>query len=371
MRTVGVEEELLLVDPQSGRPVSMAAQVIAATNDATAAHEPEAGGEVEGELQRTMVETQSSVATDLATVREDLTGWRRRTAAQARRRGSALAALATSPVAFEGVITSNERYERMAERFGVTANQVLSCGCHVHVGIESEEEGIAALDRMRVWLPVLLAISANSPFAQGEDTAYASYRSQMWVRWPSAGPTDRFGTPEAYHALVAAMVGSGVLLDDGMVYFDARLSHRYPTVEVRVADVCGDVEDALVVAALCRALVDTGAAAWRRGEPAPDVPTALLRLATWQAGREGVDGQLLQPATLTPAPAMAVIGQLVDHVREALRDNGDLALVEAGTARLADVGNGATQQRRTFERTGRLADVVADAARRTVTFEQP
>jgi glutamate---cysteine ligase / carboxylate-amine ligase len=318
-----------------------------------------------------MVETQSSVATDLATVREDLMGWRRRTAAQARRRGAALAALATSPVAFEGVITSNERYERMAERFGVTANQVLSCGCHVHVGIESEEEGIAAIDRMRVWLPVLLAISANSPFAHGEDTAYASYRSQMWVRWPSAGPTDRFGTPEAYHALVAAMVGSGVLLDDGMVYFDARLSHRYPTVEVRVADVCGDIEDALVVAALCRALVDTGAAAWRRGEPAPDVPTALLRLATWQAGREGVDGKLLQPATLTPSPAMTVIGQLVDHVREALRDNGDLALVEAGTARLADVGNGATQQRRTFERTGQLADVVADAARRTVTVVQP
>lgn len=371
MRTVGVEEELLLVDPQTGRPVSMAAQVIAATEDATAEQEPHAGGEVEGELQRTMVETQSSVATDLAAVREDLAGWRRRTAAQARRRGAALAALATSPVAYDGVITSNERYERMAERFGVTASQVLSCGCHVHVGVESEAEGIAAIDRMRVWLPVLLAISANSPYAQGQDTAYASYRSQMWVRWPSAGPTDRFGTAAAYHALVEQMVGSGVLLDDGMVYFDVRLSHRYPTVEVRVADVCSDVEDALVVAALCRALVDTAAAQWRRGEPAPEVPTALLRLATWQAGREGVDGDLLQPTTLTPAPAMTVVGQLVDHVREALRDNGDLDLVEAGVARLSEVGNGATQQRRTFERTGRLADVVADAARRTVTFEQP
>ncbi|MEO7236012.1 MAG: glutamate--cysteine ligase [Lapillicoccus sp.] len=368
MRTVGVEEELLLVDPQSGRPVSMAAQVIAATTVATAASEPDAGGEVEGELQRTMVETQSAVATDLDSVREDLVGWRRRTAGQARRRGAALAAMATSPIASNGVIAANERYERLAERFGVTAHQVLSCGCHVHVGVASDEEGIAAIDRMRVWLPVLLAISANSPFADGQDTSYASYRSQMWVRWPSAGPTDPFGTPEAYHALVAAMVGSGVLLDDGMVYFDARLSHRYPTVEVRIADVCADVEDALVVAALSRGLVDTSVEAWRRGEDAPQVPTALLRLATWQAGREGVDGSLLQPATLTPAPAIEVVGQLVAHVRDALEANGDLELVETGVTRLADVGNGASHQRRTFARTGRLGDVVADAARRTVTF---
>jgi carboxylate-amine ligase len=372
MRTVGVEEELLLVDLHTGRPLTLAPQVIAATAAATEAAEPDAGGEVEGEgeLQRTMVETQSSVATDLATVRTDLVGWRRRTAAAARRHGAALAALATSPMAFEGVISSNERYERVAERFGVTANEVLSCGCHVHVGVESEEEGVAALDRMRGWLPVLLAISTNSPFTGGQDTAYASYRSQMWVRWPSAGPTDAFGSPEAYHRLVGAMVGSGVLIDAGMIYFDARLSHRYSTVEVRVADVCVDVEDALLVAALCRGLVDTGVAAWARGEVAPEVPTAMLRLATWQAGREGVDGVLLEPATFTPAPAIEVVGQLVDHVRDALGANGDLELVEAGVARLAEVGNGASHQRRTFQRTGQLVDVVAESARRTVTFAE-
>jgi glutamate---cysteine ligase / carboxylate-amine ligase len=152
----------------------------------------------------------------------------------------------------------------MAERFGPTAQEVLTCGCHVHVSVESEEEGIAAVDRIRVWLPVILAISANSPFYDGRDTGYASYRSQLWMRWPSAGPTDAFGTPEAYHELVRSMVESGVLLDDGMIYFDARLSQRYPTVEIRVADVCVDLEDTLVIAALCRALVETAAAeaAW-------------------------------------------------------------------------------------------------------------
>jgi carboxylate-amine ligase len=167
----------------------------------------------------------------------------------------------------------------MAQRFGPTAQEVLTCGCHVHVGVESDEEGIAAIDRIRVWLPVILGMSANSPFYGGQDTGFASYRSQLWMRWPTAGPTDTFGTPDAYHELVRSMVESGVLLDDRMIYFDARLSRRYPTVEIRVADVCVDVEDTLVVAALCRALVDTAVADAARGDPVPQMPTSLLRLA--------------------------------------------------------------------------------------------
>jgi len=144
MRTVGVEEELLLVDPHTGRPVNLASQVIRATTEVTETKATDAGGQVESELQRTMVETQSAVATDLATVREDLVGWRRRTSAAARRQGAALAALATSPVAYDGVITANERYEWMAERFGVTATQVLSCGCHVPSASSPRRRGSAS-----------------------------------------------------------------------------------------------------------------------------------------------------------------------------------------------------------------------------------
>jgi Glutamate-cysteine ligase family 2(GCS2) len=125
-----------------------------------------------------------------------------------------------------------------------------------------------------------LSFSRSVPtrrFYDGRDTGYASYRSQLWMRWPSAGPTDTFGTPDAYHELVRTMVESGVLLDDGMIYFDARLSRHYPTVEIRVADVCVDLEDTLLVAALCRALVDTAAAEAARGDPVPQMPTSLLR----------------------------------------------------------------------------------------------
>ena len=193
MRTVGVEEELLLVDVHTGKPRSVASQVIAAT-DGDSVHGAGEGG-VEAELQRYMVETQSSAASELADVEEALRKWRRVVASAAREAGAGVAAIATAPVAGAGLISPAPRYQRMAERFGPTAQEVLTCGCHVHVSVESDEEGIAAIDRIRVWLPVILAMSANSPFYDGRDTGYASYRSQLWMRWPSAGPTDTFGTP--------------------------------------------------------------------------------------------------------------------------------------------------------------------------------
>src|SRR6202020_59028 len=108
------------------------------------------------------------------------------------------------------------------------------------------------------------------------DTGYDSYRRQVWGRWPSSGPTELFGTPEAYHATVDTMLGTGTLIDEGMVYFDVRLSRHYPTVEVRVADVCLRVNDAVLLASLVRALGETGASDWRLGKPpGPARPEAL------------------------------------------------------------------------------------------------
>ena len=216
----------------------------------------------------------------------------------------------------------------MAERFGLTANEQLACGCHVHVSVESDDEAIGVLDRIRVWLPTLLALSANSPFWQGTDTRYASFRSQTMVRWPISGPTDVFNTAANYRARLADVLASGVLLDEAMVYSDARPSHRYPTVEIRVADVCLDVRDAVLVAALCRGLVETAARQWTAGEPPPSTSTELLRLATWQASREGISGHLLDPHTPGPGRHATSSTELVEYVGPALRSTGDERLVD-------------------------------------------
>jgi carboxylate-amine ligase len=157
------------------------------------------------------------------------------------------------------------------------------------------------------------------------------------------------------------MVASGTLIDPGMVYFDARLSERYPTVEIRIADVCLRAEDAVLIAALARALIETEARSWRDGKPAPRARTEVLRLAAWRASRSGLDDALLHPVTGKPEPATAVVRMLLDHCREALAEAGDADAVAGLLTGLLAQGNGASFQRAAYRRSGRLAEVVSRA----------
>lgn len=355
-----MEEELLLVDPDSGQALALAAAVLDNAGDS--------GQPVDqaltSELARQQLETNTRPCASLAELSAEVRRWRRAASEAAEGKGARIAALGSSPLATEPSINSSPRYQRMVDEFGLIAEEQLTCGCHVHVEIDSESEGVAVLDRIRGWLPYLLALSANSPFWQGQDSGYASFRSQVWGRWPSAGPTELFGSLETYHATMRAMIESRTVLDLGMVYFDARLSRQHPTVEVRVADVCLDADDAVLLGGLVRALVDTAARSWRAGVPAAPIRTELLRLASWRAGRSGLDGDLVNPAG-RPAPAAQVIRALVDHVRPVLDEYGDWEVIEDLVATVLSRGNGATAQRRIYRTSGELADVVAYAADRT------
>jgi carboxylate-amine ligase len=321
---------------------------------------------VGNEMQQQQVEIHTAPRTALADLERDLRAWRTAAGSAAAELGASVVAAGASPLPVTPSPTVDARYAAITERFGLTAREQLTCGCHIHVGVSSDDEAVGVLDRVRPWLPALLALSANSPYWQGVDTGYASFRSQAWGRWPSAGPTDRFGSAQAYHRVVDELMESGVLLDRGMVYFDARLSAKYPTVEFRVADVCLAVEDAVLVAALCRGLVETAAQEWAQGrtEP-PEVPTQLLRLATWRAGHDGVDGTLLDPLTGRPRAAADVLGDLLAHVADALAAAGDLEAVVHQLGVVLERGTGARRQREVGAR-GDLASVVADLARATV-----
>ncbi|MCX4804255.1 glutamate--cysteine ligase [Streptomyces sp. NPDC058682] len=368
MRSVGVEEELLLADADSGEPLAVSGAVLAAADRAAtagAADGKDSGHTFEAELQEEQVEFGTRPVTEMGELQEEILRWRAEAARHAAAAGAVVAALGTSPLAVRPSMSPGHRYEWVSRQFGMTAQEQLTCGCHVHVSVESDEEGVAVLDRIRLWLPVLTAMSANSPFWQGEDTGYGSYRSRVWNRLPAAGPVDVFGSADRYHAEVRAMVESGVLRDKGMIWFDARLSASYPTVEVRVADVCLDASTPVLLAALVRALVETAAREWRAGEPPARVSTGLLRLASWQAGRSGLDGPLLHPETLREAAPEAAVDALYRHVGDALVDSGDEEFVRAAIARLLEHGNGARVQRSLLRSEGDLASVVRHCAGRT------
>ena len=405
MRTFGVEEELLLVDVDSGIPLALADQVTRPDNDddspaPAATTEPAVvspGGALSvgvgvrdarvqtppdddatddrpvHELQREQIETDTRPCSSLDELADQLVERRAAAGQAAHRIGAEVAALATSPLPIEPSVSLDERYVRMAELYAMTAQEQLTCGCHVHVSIESEEEGVAILDRIRPWLPPLLALTGNSPFWQGRDSGYSSYRRQVWGRWPSSGPTELFGTPENYHATIEAMLSTGTLIDEGMVYFDARLSRHFPTVEIRVADVCLRVHDAVLLASLARALVETAAREWRLGKPPVPARLETLNLAYWRASRSGLDDELIHPVTGQAAPAENVLRALLRHIGDALdeseRESDRPGLTTDLMRDLLARGNGATQQRRVYQQSGDLPTVVRNAVAHTLTVE--
>ena len=344
MRTVGVEEELLVVDaagvPVPKGPEALEVAARRSEGEDVPAHDladrglvdddPEPG-HLMPELKAQQIELGTRVCTDLAELEKELRFWRARAESAANAVGAHVAALATSPVPVQPVATEGERYGRIVEQFARTARDVLTCGCHVHVSVADDEEGVAVLDRIRIWLPVLTALTANSPFWQGEDTGYASYRSQVWLRWPSAGPNEPFGDAAAYRRLVDDVLATGTVLDPGMVYFDARLSATWPTVEVRTADVALRVEDAVLLAGLVRGLVETAARDARDGARSrtsapncsgspPGGPAAPASPATSCTRSPG--GRPRRPTCSTA---------LADHVRPPLADAGDEQMHRRGS----------------------------------------
>ncbi|MFI8189126.1 glutamate--cysteine ligase [Streptomyces sp. NPDC085946] len=360
MRTVGVEEELLLVDPETGDPRAQSAAVLA-----RAEHDDADQDVFEKELHEQMLEFATHPQSSMDELRAEIGRCRKEAARHAGDIGCTVAALATSPLPVSPAVSLNRRYQWMEEQYGIATREQLVMGCHVHVSVESDDEGVAVVDRVRPWLSVLAALSANSPFWMGKDSGYNSYRSRVWQRWPSAGPTEIFGTAEQYHRRVADMVATGTILDEGMIYFDIRLSQRYPTVEIRVSDVCLHADTAVLIATLARGLVETAAREWRAGVEPVDHSVSLLRLAGWRAAQAGLTGELLHPATMRRMPAEVVVRSLLDHVGEALGDTGDLERAERAVAGLLRDGNGAQVQRALLERTGSLRDVVTECVRHT------
>ncbi|MEV4416840.1 glutamate--cysteine ligase [Catellatospora sp. NPDC049609] len=357
--TFGVEEEFLLLDIPSGSNLPVADEVLARLTG-------QASEQSRHEFRQSMIEMVTPVCADLTQLRDQLAASRAAAAGAAAAIGAQLVAVGATPVR-EAVIDrpAAERYERIIRQFGPVALDPALCGCHVHVGVPDRELAVQVCNHLRPWLPVIQAIGANSPFHMGADTGYASWRSIQMERWPSLGPSPYFASAAEYDHTVQRLITAGVMLDVGMVLWYARPSARYPTVEVRVADVAPTVDDAVVVAALVRALVATVIDDIRAGVPAPRLRGSLLHAAHWRAARDGLEGHLVNPMTGELLPAWRLVDDLVSLVGPALHRAGDLPAVIAGMERLRTEGSGAERQRRVHRRTGDIHDVLVYLAGET------
>jgi carboxylate-amine ligase len=350
--TLGVEEEYLLVDAVEPRAVE-------AVEDVFDQLPQELRGEVQHEFQRTQIEVASPPQLDLGSLHQAMRRLRSSVAAAADRAGVRLIAAGTGPAAGPlARVVDTPRYHRMRERFGDLSPGPGMCGMHVHVSIPDPESGVQVLNHLRPWLPIFQAATANSPLFNGHDTGYASWRSLLWERWPTVGPTPYLQSHEQYETLVADLEASGAMLDEGMLYWYARLSAHYPTVEIRMGDVTPTLDDAMLLAALTRGLVATLLQDVRDGVPAPNVPHPLLMAAHWRAAHDGLEGLNIDMATREPRPAWRLMRQLFDYVRPELDRHGDLELATILMGRLRSHGTGAARQRAVLSRNGSVAEVV-------------
>jgi carboxylate-amine ligase len=333
--TIGVEEEFLLLDPATGVNVPAAEAVLERLPEELRPYSRR-------EFRLSMIEMVTPVCAGLAEVERHLKRHRRAAAEAAAAAGCLLVPVGATPIA-EPVLTvaADPRYREIAGHYGPIVGDPAVCGCHVHVGVPDRAAAVRAGNHLRGWLPVIQALGANSPFHDGADTGHASWRSMQLDRWPTLGPSPRFASVEDFDRTVEVLVSSGAMLDESLVLWHTRPSARYPTVEVRVADVCLTPDDTVLLAGLIRGLVSTG-------EETADVPDALLRAAHWNAAHQGMDGTLLDPRELRPRPAWELAGELLATVAPALERHGDLARVEAELARVRREGTGARRQREMF-----------------------
>ncbi|MFC1436461.1 glutamate--cysteine ligase [Streptacidiphilus sp. N1-3] len=349
MTTLGVEEEYLLLDPGSGLPAPESRRVREAA-DLMPALGPD---EVEPELLQAQVEIATPVCETLDEVAEHLLRLRGSVARAAAATGCRLAATGAAPLRGpEPVpVTSKARYRAMAGDAPQVVDEMLINGMHVHVAVADREDGVVVLNRIRPWLPVLVAMGANSPLWDGGDTGFASWRTLVFDRWPVSGPPPVFADDLDYTARTQALLDAGAMRDLGQIYWQARLSERYPTVEVRTLDVQLRVEDAVTLAGVVRALVLDALA----GGPATAqgaVPPELVAAGNWQAARYGLGDRLIDPRDGRPRRAGDVVAGLVDRLGPALKESGDLDRVGAGVEVLLREGSPAERQRRAFHEGG-------------------
>ncbi|MFF8729410.1 glutamate--cysteine ligase [Streptomyces sp. NPDC015171] len=349
-----MEEEYLLVDPLSRQVSPLAHKVVA---EAAALGLGDRAGP---ELTACQVEARTDPHTSMGDLGEQIRSMRTQVAEAAGRHG--LAAISSgSPVLCRPdppVISQGARYARSLAAFRALDDEQIACACHIHIGVPDPDTALQVSNHLRVWLPALVAIAANSPYWNGRDTGYASWRTMTQARWPVAGPPPYFASAAHFDELVTRAIETGAVLDRGGVYWDIRPSSHVPTLEFRVADATATAADTVLLAAITRAMVATALTRITAGEPAPRPQREILRAAHWRAARDGLAGAGVDLPASRLIPAAARIESLLAWIHSALERLGDGPLVRDGWSRLRTHGTGSDRQRAAYRSRGSLTDVV-------------
>lgn len=359
--TIGVEEEYQLVDTETGALRSRASDVL----------EADWADEIKGELHETTVEIGTRVCAGLEEVERELSRARFQAATTAAAEGLEIVAAGTHP--FSGWkghgIQAGKRYSEMTLRHDRIARAVNIFGMHIHIGVPERVERVPLMERVRGFVPHLLALSCSSPFLDAEDTGFASYRAILWRQYPYTGIPPRFDSDAEFQAFIDLLLRSEAIRDRGNLYWSVRPHYAYPTLEIRATDACPRLEDAATIAGFARLLISGVAEA---GLDAPNAPMfspdawrAILTENEWQAARYGLDAFLADPAEPSGRVSLrTAIRRLLDALAPMAESLGEMTVLER-VDQLLERGNGADRLRRVYRESGSFEEVVRWLVRET------
>jgi glutamate---cysteine ligase / carboxylate-amine ligase len=344
--TVGIEEELMLIDPQN---LALEQGIEAIIGDLGEEYEDR----VKPELMQSVLEIATVPHDSVGAAGEELRELRETVRGAAERNGMLLAASGTHPSALweDQLIVERPRYQELAAELGYIARQELIFGTHVHVGVTGPNKAIYIADGIRKHLPLLLALSANSPLWRGEKTGMMSSRTPVFRAFPRVGIPPHYGSWEIYSGRVNLLVEAGVIPDYTYLWFDVRPHPRLGTVEVRVFDQQTRLESTVALAAMVVALVHRYSTLFDDQQALVEVPTELIDDNKVLAALRGTDGELVDLPRAEQRPATEMATRLLEELREHAQEVGCDSELE-GVRALIEGGTGAHRQLEVLERTG-------------------
>ena len=357
--TVGVEEEFQIIDPDSGELRSHVSELLASGAQ-------DFGDQIKRELHQSIVEVGTRICQDVNELREEIFRSRRQLSEAAGRSGLAVAAAGTHPFSqwMDQVLSPGVRYENLVEELQQLARSLLIFGLHVHVAVPDRHTAIDLMNQARYFLPHLLALSTSSPFWMGRDTGIKSYRTTIFRRFPRTGVPDYFGSWSEFENYVKLLVDLKCIEDGKKIWWDVRPHPTYGTLEFRVCDVPTNPADAVMLGALCQAIIVKLHKLYERNMGYRIYRRALIEENKWRAARWGLDGKLIDFGKKQEVPMRDLALELLEFVDDVVDELGSRAAVNEIHRVLAE-GTSADRQLAVYKRTQDLKAVVAHLVQET------
>src|SRR5437764_2633727 len=356
--TLGVEEELMIVDAETLELVNGIETMLESV--------PEGAGDVKPELMESVLEIATTPCKTAGEAGTQLRELRRITAGTAGDHGLAIGSAGTHPFAMweDQRIVARPRYRDLVAALRFVARQELIFGQHVHVGLDDPDKAIHVANGMRVHMPLLLALSANSPFWRADATGLLSTRTPIFRQFPRVGIPPTYRDFEEYSARVQFMVDTRVIEDYTYLWYDVRPHPNFGTVEIRVMDSQTRIEHTVALAALVQAMVKELAEHFDAHKRLSKYPYEMLDENKWLAARHGLDRELVDLPHRDRVATRALARRLLDRLREHAQDLGSDGALD-GIDDLLDRGNGASRQIVVYEANNDLSEVVREIVEKT------